>query len=222
MKIEEINLHLNNLLINLIEANVFPKSVYLAGGTAVYFYLPRRFSIDLDFFSPRPFSAEIMLFKLREIVQEVEVEILEKDSLIANLTKNKIRFSLFYYPYKLLSPLNRYEIKSGLTCSLASIDDLEAMKAVALVQRGSAKDFVDLYFLLSYTKHSFQELSRLVKEKYLLDEKYDYHLKTALVYFDDAERELEGIWLVAEDGKAKKISEKEWKEIKDFFFRFIQ
>lgn len=180
MKIEEITLNLNKILVDLIEANILPEGSYLAGGTAVYFYLPCRFSIDLDFFSPKPFSAEVMLFKLRELVQEVEVEILEKDTLIANLTPHKIRFSLFYYPYKLLSPLNKYEIKPGLICSLASINDLETMKAVALVQRGSAKDFVDLYYLLTQTKHSFQELSRLVREKYFLDEKYDYHLKSAL------------------------------------------
>jgi predicted nucleotidyltransferase component of viral defense system len=30
---------------------------------------------------------------------------------------------------------------------LASLEDIEAMKALALVQRGSAKDFVDLFYL---------------------------------------------------------------------------
>lgn len=163
-----------------------------------------------------------MLFKLREVVTEIDVEILEKDTLIANLTSSKMRFSVFYYPYKLLSPLNRYEIKPGLFCSMASIDDLEAMKAVALVQRGSAKDFVDLYYLLSHTNHSFLELSSLVREKYSLNEKYDYHLKTALVYFDDAERELESIWLVCEEEKVKRISEEDWLKMKNFFLRFVQ
>lgn len=221
-RIEEGIFHLNNLLVDLIEANILPEGSYLGGGTAVYLYLRRRFSIDLDFFSPKPFLAEVMLFQLRELVKKADVEILEKDTLIANLTPFKLKFSLFYYPYKMLSPLTTYEAKPGLSCFLASIDDIEAMKAVALVQRGSAKDFVDLYFLLSHTGHCFSDISRLVREKYSLDEKYDYHLKTAMVYFDDAERELEAIWLVGEDEKAKRILDKEWQDVKDFFLKLAR
>jgi hypothetical protein len=96
------------------------------------------------------------------------------------------------------------------------------MKAVALVQRGSAKDFVDLYFILTKTHHSFRDLANLIQRKYSLDEKYNYHLKTALVYFDEAERDLEAIWLVDEKSEAKRISEEQWQMIKDFFIRFCQ
>jgi len=96
------------------------------------------------------------------------------------------------------------------------------MKAIALVQRGSAKDFVDLYYLLKGSGHSFEDLSLKVIRKYGLDKEYDYHLKKALVYFDDAERELEAIWLVGEKGKARKISAEDWKEIKDFFIRLCR
>lgn len=84
------------------------------------------------------------------------------------------------------------------------------MKAIALVQKGSAKDFVDLYYLLKETGHSFENLSLRAHKKYGLDEKYDYHLKTALVYFDDAERELDAIWLIGEKGRVGRISAKDW------------
>jgi len=65
-------------------------------------------------------------------------------------------------------------------------------------------------------------LASFVKQKYHLEKKYEYHMKTAMVYFDDAERELDSIMLVQEEGHLHKLSETEWKEIKEFFGRFIQ
>ena len=103
---------------------------------------------------------------------------------------------------------------------MASLDDIEAMKTLALVQRGSAKDFVDLFYLLRKTGHSFADLSLLVQRKYDVDKKYDYHLKTAMVYFDDAELELAAIMLVDESGRIRSISVKEWTEIREFFVGF--
>ena len=40
------------------------------------------------------------------------------------------------------------------------------MKAVAVNQRGSLKDFIDLYFILQKTDLDFSGLSRLVIKKY--------------------------------------------------------
>ena len=222
MNIKERAALLERLLLQLIESQVLPQGGYLAGGTAVYFYLRHRFSVDLDFFTPRPFNAEVQLFKIRELIKDTDVELLEKDTLIANLSPSRLRFSLFYLPYDLLLPLNPYELKPGLVCPLASCDDIEAMKAVALVQRGSAKDFIDLYRLLQHTGHSFLDLALRVHKKYLVDEKYDYHLKTAVVYFDDAERELDAIWFVGDGDAARNISDQDWGQIKDFFIRFCQ
>jgi hypothetical protein len=178
--------------------------------------------VDLDFFTPKPFFGEALLFRIRELIKDVDLELLEQDTLTANLSPSKLRLSLFYLPYQLLLPLNPYEVRPGLTCFLASHEDIEAMKAVALVQRGSAKDFIDLHSLLRHTGHSFLDLAQRVQKKYLVDEKYNYHLKTAMVYFDDAERELNAIWLVGDGDTARQISDQDWSQIKDFFVRFCR
>lgn len=222
MRIKEIFSKVEHLLIQLVESKSLPQDSYLAGGTAVYFYSHHRISVDLDFFTQKPFISETLLFKIREFIKETSVEILEKDTLIVYLSPEKIKFSLFFLPYQFLSPLTSYELKPGTIIPLASLDDIEAMKTVALVQRGSAKDFVDLYYLLKETGHSFEDLSSRVGRKYGLDKNYDYHLKTALVYFDDAERELDAIWLIGEKGRVENISAKDWGEIKDFFIRFCK
>jgi len=211
---------LENVLAKLLESAVLPQDCYLAGGTALYFYLHHRLSVDLDFFSPRPFLTETLVFRFRQEFGEVDLGLMEKETLILFLSREKLKFSLFYLPYKLLSPLVPHEIRPGLFCSLASLDDIEAMKTLALVQRGSAKDFVDLFYLLRKTGHSFADLSLLVQGKYGVDKKYDYHLKTAMVYFDDAELELAAIMLVDESDSIRSISEKEWTEIKEFFVGF--
>lgn len=211
---------LEKVLAELMKSAILPDSSYLAGGTALYFHLHHRLSVDLDFFSSRPFNPESLVFKLREEFGEVDLELMEKDTLILFLSSEKLKISLFYLPYRFLFPPKAYEIKPGIVASLASLDDIEAMKALALVQRGSAKDFVDLFYLLRQTGHTFGDLSLLVQRKYDVDDRYNYHLKTAMVYFSDAEKELEAIMLVDESGGIRSISEKEWREIKDFFVRF--
>jgi predicted nucleotidyltransferase component of viral defense system len=205
--------HLENILAKILKAAILPDDCYLAGGTALYLLFRHRFSVDLDFFSPRPFNPETLVFKFRGEFEEVDLELMEKETLILFLSPEKLKVSLFHLPYKLLSPLTGHKIKSGIVSSLASLDDIEAMKSLALVQRGSAKDFVDLFYLLKKTCHSFADLSLLVQRK------YNYHLKTAMVYFDDAEREIAAIMIVDDSGGIRSISEKEWKEIKDFFMR---
>lgn len=211
---------LEKILAKLIKSAILPHDCYLAGGTALYFHLHQRLSVDLDFFSPKPFSPETFIFKFKQEYREVDLELMQQETLILFLSPEKLKFSLFYLPYKLLSPLVPFEIRPGVFCSLASLDDIEAMKTLALVQRGSAKDFVDLFYLLKKTGHSFADLSLLVQRKYDLDDKYNYHLKTTMVYFDDAEKELGAIMVVDESGGIRSITEKEWKEIKDFFVRF--
>ena len=212
--------NLENILAKLAKSRILPHDCYLAGGTALYFHFHHRLSVDLDFFSPRPFNPEMLAFKFREEFGEIDLELMEKGTLILFLSSEKLKCSLFHLPYRLLSPLADHKIKPGIVVPLASPDDIEAMKALALIQRGSAKDFVDLFYLIKKTGHSFADLSLLVQRKYDVDEKYDYHLKTAMVYFDDAEKELAAIMLVDESGGIRSISEKEWKEVKDFFVRF--
>ena len=128
-------------LVDLLQCNILPERSYLAGGTAVYFYLKHRLSVDLDFFTESRFNAELFLAKMKGCVDEVAVESLEQDTLILFLSPEKIKFSLFHYPYARLFPTVATPIGGGLSCTLASIQDLAAMKAVAINQRGSIKGF---------------------------------------------------------------------------------
>lgn len=209
-------------LARLLQSNILPDQSYLAGGTAVYLYLRHRLSVDFDFFTSSQFTAELFLAKMKRDFDEVIVESLEQDTLIIFVSPEKIKFSLFHYPYPLLSPPVAMPIGEGLTCPLASLRDIAAMKAVAINQRGSIKDFIDLFYILRETGLDFDGISSLAIKKYGLSPHYDYHLRTSFVYFDDAERELDQI-VMLEGGKEKRLfTAKEWEDIKFFFKEFVR
>lgn len=214
--------NLEVVLTRLLKKETLPEESYLAGGTALYFLLHHRLSIDLDFFTLKPFHSEQLLVKMREIFDPVDTEIIEKKSLILFLSEEKIKFSLFHLPHPLLSALSSVTIGESVECPLASLEDIEAMKALALAQRGAAKDFVDLFHVLRNTGHTFEDVASNVRKKYNLEKKYDYHLRTAMTFFDDAEEDLDMIMLLEPGGGTRKMTKKEWDEIKDFFLRFCR
>ena len=158
----KIETAVKNVLFRMIFTAILPADCYLAGRTALYFHFHHHLSVDLDFFSPRVFNPELLLFKFREVFEKVNLGIMESETLVLFLSPDKIKVSLFYFPYKLLAPKVNYEIERGLFAPLASLEDIEAMKAVALVQRWSAKDFIDLFYLLRRSRHSLNDLFNLV------------------------------------------------------------
>ena len=206
----------------LLACRILPAQTYLAGGTAVYFYLQHRLSVDLDFFTQSNFNSEIFLSKAKGCFDKVSVELIEKDTIILYLSREKIKFSLFHFPYKLLSPKYEAPLNTGITCPLASLNDIAAMKAIAIGQRGSIKDFIDLFCIIRETGLVFGDVFDLVIEKYHVDHNYDYHLKTAFVYFDDAEAEFDHIVMLKADNGQASLSRQEWEEIKSFFIGFAR
>jgi hypothetical protein len=212
---------LEQKLIRIVECGILPKETYLAGGTAVYLYLPHRLSMDLDFFTPTPFSSELFLNDMRGCFDAVTVELLGNDTAIFYLGAERLKFSLFRFPYRLLCQLNEVPIQERVACPLASLDDISAMKAVAINQRGSMKDFIDLFFILRETGMNFSSMEKAVRQKYELDEGYDYQLKISLVYFDDAEKEMDQIVMLKDD-RPTKMTVADWETIKAFYMDFVK
>jgi hypothetical protein len=91
---------------------------------------------------------------------------------------------------------------------LASEDDIAAMKLAAVSARGSRKDFIDLWVLI--TRHrTLEEYLGAFKGKY---KRYDVgHVVRSLVYFDDADAEPPLRLLVPVD----------WTQVKDDFRRWV-
>ena len=150
---------------------------YLAGGTALALQLSHRQSIDFDFFTTTSLNREMIKKNLGDLGT---MELFSEDKDTINAGINGIRVSFFIYEISMMHDLIEYK-----NISIASLLDIALMKLAAISGRGSKKDFIDLYFLLTYF-----ELSDLLKKfhmKFGKESTNIYHLLKSLVYFDDAE-----------------------------------
>ena len=152
---------------------------YLAGGTCLGLQLGHRQSIDFDFFTREPFAPTEIIRILRNLGK---FELFNQTDDTLNGAINDVRISFFRYDYPLLEETTSYK-----SIQLANLLDIALMKIAAISGRGSRKDFVDLFFLLSY--FPLEELLRKYPPKYGLEISNHYHLLKSLVYFVDAEKE---------------------------------
>jgi hypothetical protein len=93
---------------------------------------------------------------------------------------NGVRVSFIEYRYPLLRPPLEVE---GLR--LAALEDIAAMKLAAVAQRGSKKDFVDVFAL--GRRFGLGDMLGFYGKKYGVEDVG--HVLVALAYFDDADRE---------------------------------
>ncbi|MBC8436109.1 MAG: nucleotidyl transferase AbiEii/AbiGii toxin family protein [Bacteroidetes bacterium] len=150
---------------------------YLAGGTALALQIGHRLSLDLDLFSSKDFQIDSISDLIRSRFQ---TKITGEFHNTLNLFLNEVKVDLITYNYPLISEITREE---GIR--LASIPDIAAMKLSALAQRGSRKDFYDIYFLLK--DYSITQLLQFHREKFSQTEQF--HIVKSLTYFEDAEKE---------------------------------
>lgn len=184
-----------------LEAFLWLKDFYLAGGTALALTFGHRVSVDLDFFSGsnslgfverQPLPADLKA--LGAVIEE------QKDGAVHALYKTT-HISFFRYRYPLLRPLRRWR---GL--SIAHPVDIGLMKVNAVIGRGSRKDFVDLYVILK-KEISLPRLLKLSAKKFPDAGDFTLQACRALVYFADADKE----------PPIKMIQNISWLEVKRFF-----
>jgi len=177
------------------------RDAYLAGGTALALQIGHRISVDLDFFTSKEFNGNIFVRKLKKLIPDFQLERMAAGTVLGNI--NKIRFSLFFYDYLLL--FKKHNL-SGI--KIADIKDIAPMKIAAISDRGTKRDFIDLYFIIKMEKIlSLDEILRLYDKKFGLLKQNKIHILKSLCYFDDAEQE----------PMPKMLKDVSWKEVKKFF-----
>lgn len=158
------------------------KDFYLAGGTGLALHFGHRFSVDLDFFSDNPQMVgadQRAIF--RNVLNDPTLEITyDKDSTFVAVWQ-EVGISFFQLSlYPLVTPT--YLIDN---IRLASVEEIGAMKLAAIINRGTRKDMVDLYFILQ--KLSLDSLFQVASIKYAKVRSFPMSAVRALSYFDDAE-----------------------------------
>lgn len=152
---------------------------YLAGGTGLALQIGHRTSIDFDFYTSKELKPKTILAEFEKIFHnEIEIIVSERNTLIINI--GRVQISCFVYHYPLIYPLLNIE-----NINTASIKDIAAMKMIAISQRGTKRDFIDMHYLLK--RFTLPEIFDFTLKKY---PKFNiYHALRSLVFFNDAEKE---------------------------------
>ena len=134
--------------------------IYLAGGTALALQIGHRTSVDFDFYSTKKFKkGELFGYFKDNFPRGFKIKIIRDFNNTFEIDIDKVHLSCFYYPYKLINkPIGVENIK------VASIPDITAMKLVAISQRGTKRDFIDIYYLLK--KFSLDKIIRFTEKKF--------------------------------------------------------
>lgn len=155
---------------------------YLAGGTALALLLGHRKSVDFDFFCEENFNEDDFNQNINGILPGFQRVRQAPRTLLG--TWKDVSVSFFQYRYLAIAP----SIATPWNLSLASLEDIAAMKLEAIGGRGSRKDFVDLYFLLK-AHFTLEQVFAFFAQKFQgLD--YDpYHRLRSLSYFEEADQQ---------------------------------
>ncbi len=172
---------------------------YLAGGTGLALALGHRRSVDLDFFTQAAFDEESVL---RHIETLPAFSLVTRDRETLHVTIGQTKVTFLGYRYPLLLPTRRF-----LNAAVAQPRDIACMKVSAIANRGTKRDFVDLYFAAK--EGGLGTILRWFTAKYARTHYNPLHIAKSLTFFDDAEKDPMPDMLVPCD----------WAEVKQFFSR---
>ncbi len=154
---------------------------YLAGGTALALLEGHRISEDLDIFSPSFDDPETVQRMLGDVHPDAVTTLMSPRTLYLQIKGTIVSF--FGYSYPLVAPLLQPD---DSVLPFASREDIAAMKLAAITSRGSRKDFIDLWLLI--TRYwPLADCLELFRKKFVTRD--IGHVVRSLTYFDDADEE---------------------------------
>lgn len=171
---EAVSQPLIDLLRQLMQVDAL-KQFYLVGGTALALRYGHRISIDLDLFTHTPFDSK-ELAKLLVHDFNLTEAVIETNTILGLINGIKTDFIAHRYPM-----VSGVETIDGLR--LLAVEDIAAMKLNAIANRGSKKDFWDIFELLQHFDR--EELFEFYQQKYPAGSLWN--VEKSLTYFDDAE-----------------------------------
>ena len=182
--------------------------MYLAGGTALALHLGHRTSQDLDFYTKKHFNSGIVYKDFQENFKREKISDPDFAQDTLKFRLNITDLSFFRYNYPLIRSLSDWE-----STELASVEDIVAMKIEAIIERGTKRDFVDIYYLMK--KCGLKQLLNFTQKKY--SEVFNEQIcLIALMYFKDAE-------ITQKDRKRLYLYENiEWRKIKEYIEKEVK
>ena len=186
-------------------------SWYMAGGTALALQVGHRTSQDLDFFNPKEFSPQVLVKKFSS--KDWKTKVLREGTVYGSLLGAKASF--IFYPFFLPkeSPLFYESVR------VLHAKDIAVMKVVAISQRGTKRDFIDLFWYCLNREPLLSVIGRLRKQYPHMQHNY-HHIIKSLAYFEDAESDpMPEIFFGATWADVKKFFQKETPQVTSEFLK---
>lgn len=160
------------LFLELLGKKTFSKKFYLSGGTALAgFYIPYRFSEDLDFFTEEEVQVDEIIAFLKSIKDKLSFENMDFNSsfnrnlFFLKFPSETLKLEFTYYPFKQI-----HTSKEEQGIKVDSIEDIAVNKLFTIYQTPRSRDFMDLYMIIK--KYSFN-IKDLIKKAKI---KFDWHV----------------------------------------------
>lgn len=187
-------------LLRLLMEPPLLRQTRLVGGTALALQYGHRSSVDLDLFG----RVEATTEELSHVLSQMgDVTLFGQSKMIKGFAVDGVRIDIVNYSYPWLEAA---VTEDGLR--LASPADIAALKIYAIENRGSRKDFIDMYFLLKH--YSLEEILSFYCRKY--PEHSEFVALRSLTYFEDAES----------FAMPKMYADLDWEELKHSIISAVQ
>ncbi|GHT73813.1 hypothetical protein AGMMS50262_05560 [Bacteroidia bacterium] len=132
------------VLLKRLQQEPLLKDLRLVGGTALALQLGHRHSVDLDFFGKIEEDGVQIANQLKKNGFEVELKYDTKKNIKVFLIDG-VKVDMVNYPFEWIDkPIEEEGVR------MVSLKDIAAMKLSAITNRGTKKDFIDVYTLLQH------------------------------------------------------------------------
>ncbi len=156
---------------------------FLAGGTGLGLRLGHRVSRDLDWFTASAFDAETLARRLRSITEK-PTEVVVQDRYTLRAYYGLLETSFLRYTQVSARP--ELVESGGLKVPVADFETLALMKAAAVHDWGTRRDFIDIHAICSSAGWSVERFIELATTRLPLA---PVQMRLALTYFADADRQ---------------------------------
>ncbi len=172
MTVPTILTETQKLFLELFGKQSISKKFYLSGGTALAgFYIPYRYSEDLDFFSMEEVQVNEIVVFIRSIKDKLGFDSFDfntsfnRNLFFLHFPDQELKLEFTYYPFQSLD-LSKEEF--GL--KIDSIEDIAVNKLFTIYQNPRSRDFIDLYMIMKDRNFLLEDLIKKAKLK------FDWHV----------------------------------------------
>lgn len=144
---------------------------YLTGGTALAgYYIPYRYSEDLDFFSEKEINIESILVFLKSAKKQLKYRSFElntsfnRNIFFLNFVDYLLKVEFTYFPF---AQIEKPKIIQNV--KVDSIIDIAVNKFFTIYQKPRSRDFIDLYMIQKKYKYSIKNLLLKARIKFDVD-----------------------------------------------------